>query len=457
MSVQVKSTKRLLTSEEIEDIVMSLEPVKSIPLIVSESHISVARNRTREMLKNVSVYPEIIPQLKRKICEDYLSSRIQPGESVGIVTAQSIGERQTQMTLDTFHSAGAALKTVLTGVPRFSELLSATSNPKSVISTIYTNEKYNTVSELRNILGHSLKNILLSDVLTDIKYDKDIEIPDWYWGFEMINGNKYSEYPEFITLIFDIQKLFENKLELDTISSRIEKSYTDLRCVYSPTFLGRIDVYFDCDNIVHDDYENPIILYVEKVLIPNIEKLQVSGITEISEVFYDTKDGELFIETSGSNLKKIFNNPIIDSTRTQCNNMWEIHEVLGIEATRDFLIQEFHNIISSDGTNVNKCHIELLVDVMTFNGTISSISRYGQRKSNCGPLAKASFEESLENFLKASVYGEIEKTSSISSSIMLGKIPNCGTGIFDIFMDMSKIIDTDTLEETYDNNTVYEL
>src|SRR5690606_20073380 len=292
MSVQVKSTKRLLTSEEIEDIVMSLEPVKSIPLIVSESHISVARNRTREMLKNVSVYPEIIPQLKRKICEDYLSSRIQPGESVGIVTAQSIGERQTQMTLDTFHSAGAALKTVITGVPRFSELLSATPNPKTVACYIFTETPAESVAELRSNIGVHLKYLLFSNIMDSFEISTESPDPQWYFAYEQICGTNHRKYDSRVTINLNVKEMYLHKLSLRRISTIITDTYEDLQCVYSPEFLGQLDVYFDTVNVEEYDVEK----YVNTVIIPKLSELKVSGVENVRDVFYDKKDSEWIIE-----------------------------------------------------------------------------------------------------------------------------------------------------------------
>jgi DNA-directed RNA polymerase II subunit RPB1 len=120
--------------------------------------------------------------------------------------------------------------------------------------------------------------------------------------------------------------------------------------------------------------------------------------------------------------------------------MWEINTVFGIEATRQFLIEEFMDVVTSDGTFVNSSHVELLVDLMVYTGSIISISRYGQKKVGSGPLSKASFEESLENFLKAGLNSEKETTDGVSASIMLGKIPKTGTGVFDLKMDIDAII-----------------
>ena len=127
--------------------------------------------------------------------------------------------------------------------------------------------------------------------------------------------------------------------------------------------------------------------------------------------------------------------------------MLEIYRVFGIEATRQFLIEEFMDVVSSDGTFVNSSHVELLVDLMVYTGTIISISRYGQKKVGSGPMSKASFEESLENFLKAGLNGEKETTDGVSASIMLGKLPKTGTGVFDLKVDVNAIMRMGKIEE----------
>ena len=117
--------------------------------------------------------------------------------------------------------------------------------------------------------------------------------------------------------------------------------------------------------------------------------------------------------------------------------MWDIYKTLGIVAARKFLINEFINVISSDGTYINKRHVMLMVDIMSFSGTIISVSRYGIDRKEAGVFAKASFEESMDNFLKASVFTDREKTNSVSASIMCGKIPRGGTGSCSVMMDLN--------------------
>ena len=115
------------------------------------------------------------------------------------------------------------------------------------------------------------------------------------------------------------------------------------------------------------------------------------------------------------------------------NNMWEIYNTLGIEAVRQFLINEFNEIITSGGINVDKVHLELLADSMTYTGNITSVSRYGIGRNETGPLTKASFEQSLDNMLIAAYKSETEHITSVSSSVILGQCSKIGSGMIDLY------------------------
>ena len=68
----------------------------------------------------------------------YNKAIVSPGEMVGVIAAQSIGEPTTQMTLNTFHFAGVASKSNVTrGVPRIEEILSLSAHPKKPSTTIF--------------------------------------------------------------------------------------------------------------------------------------------------------------------------------------------------------------------------------------------------------------------------------------------------------------------------------
>ena len=65
------------------------------------------------------------------------SLQAQPGEAVGALAAQSLGEPATQMTLNTFHYAGVSAKNVTLGVPRLKEIINVSKKPKTPSLTIF--------------------------------------------------------------------------------------------------------------------------------------------------------------------------------------------------------------------------------------------------------------------------------------------------------------------------------
>ena len=136
-----------------------------------------------------------------------------------------------------------------------------------------------------------------------------------------------------------------------------------------------------------------------------------------------------------SSFKRLLSHPDVDYTRTVSNNVWDIYEVLDIEAARQFLIEEFMSIMEG----INTCHAMILVDRMTHNGTISSITRYTMKKEESGPMGKASFEETMDNFLNAAAEGDKEPTEGVSASIICGKRASIGTGMIKMSIDIATL------------------
>jgi DNA-directed RNA polymerase II subunit RPB1 len=438
-------SKRTLTHSEIEDMVSFVTPNKAIPADISEKITSQIKEKLRAQLTSIEIYPSLIPSLRTQLQKQYVSTQVQAGESVGIITAQSIGERQTQQTLNTFHSSGLVVKTVITGVPRFSELLNATKKPKAVSCNVFFHEKNASIGELREHVGRHLKEITVGSLIQTTKTFSTPQKEEWYAIYTLIHGDAYKKYGWGLRLVLKKDMLFEYSIELRELKELIETAYSDVVCVYSPNNCATVDIYFDTTHItneeeMYEDDDEARIVYLEEIVLPLLSKLKVFGVDGVSEIFYTKREKEWMVETENGSLKKLLGVSIIDKKRTTSNNMWDIYECFGIEATRQFLIDEFKQVVSSDGTFVNECHMSLLVDVMTQSGTIISISRYGMKKEGSGPMAKASFEESLDNFLKAGVYGEKETTNGVSASIMLGKLAKFGTGICDVRVDVDAIL-----------------
>ena len=176
--------------------------------------------------------------------------------------------------------------------------------------------------------------------------------------------------------------------------------------------------------------------------IPKINRVMCGKVNKFSYDYEECKiqkREENVLYTDGSNLKTILSmSKYIDATRTISNDIIEIYELFGIEAARQALYNEIDDILN-ENTSVNQRHISLLVDTMTCKGTLLSIDRHGINRSDIGPLAKCSFEETSDVIIKAGIFNECDRMNGVAANIMLGQIPNCGTGDSKIFMDPSKL------------------
>jgi DNA-directed RNA polymerase beta' subunit len=212
-----------------------------------------------------------------------------------------------------------------------------------------------------------------------------------------------------------------------------------------------IDIFIDTTNInIPDDKSyildqpNMELIYIEEIVIPLLEQIYICGIPGITDIYFtkDNANDTWYIETDGfnsktissgiSSFKRVLALPYIEYSLTISNNVWDIYEVFDIEAARQFLIEEFMSIMEG----INICHANLLVDRMTFSGSVSSITRYTLKNDASGPMGKASFEETMDNFLNAAIKGEHEPTNGISASIICGKQSLIGTGMVNVMIDI---------------------
>ena len=129
----------------------------------------------------------------------------------------------------------------------------------------------------------------------------------------------------------------------------------------------------------------------------------------------------------------------VDSTRTTSNSIIEIYNVLGVEAARQSIYDEFSEVIEFDSTYINYHHLSILCDRMSCNNKLVSVFRHGINNDDIGPIAKASFEETPEMFLKAARHGELDMMKGISSNIMCGQEGYYGTSSFKTLLDLDKL------------------
>ena len=471
--------KRLLTQDEIEDIVSFIPYVKGQE---DESPLSSCNHRIRldliTQLKPLMVYPQCIPLLKKECINTYKKSQIQPGTCVGGDASLAIGEPTTQMTLNTGHAVGAAAN-VTQGVPRFNEILNATTLQKTnmikcrLADHVLSQEDRKKLSVVRDISIPVIEERYIEDIvhikkgLYPLQVDYKPEIKeDWYESFVAFCGDHFSHLDWRIRIVLNKEEIYKHKLSPELVADIIEERYGDTRCVFSTMDECIVDVYVDTSNvesievilkskkgeketIINED--NKDFYFVHRVVIPYLLDIQVSGIKGIQKIWFSKNtqnnhiggssiENEWIMDCKGTNLRELMNNEMIDHTTVISNNMREIFDILGIEAARKFIINEIKSIISFGGTYIDPVHYTLLVDAMTNGGYITGVNIYGMVKSIVGVLTPASFEQSHKNILDAPAKGITDNLSTVSAQIIMGKHIRMGTGYFDIHVDTKKLM-----------------
>lgn len=460
-------SKRRLTKKEINDILSFIEPNTYIPEYTFQSVKNITIKKLTEQLQHIEIYPNLIQELKQNIIKCYNDSIIQAGESVGIISAQSIGEKQTQSNLNTFHRAGSSDKQPVTS--KFSELLNATNNPKAPSYFVHLNKGNNTIQEVRDTIKNNIVQISIKKITKNITIYKDREKQAWYdIYFLLYKKQPKNDLKYCISIEINKDILYEYKITLKYICDILEKQFHDIQCIQSPDCFSTIDIFPDMNNITLEEdkvlyitAENKAEIYLEEVVQPILENTIICGIPGILNIFFVQHNNKWILETENTRgkidepmiykyskekpldcyqrYKLLLSQDFVDYTNTISNNVWDIYYTFGIEAARQFMIDEFSKIMEG----INTCHVMLLVDKMTFNGTISSISRYTMRNEDSGPFGKASFEETLDNFMKAGIFGQEEPTTGVSASIICGKMARIGTGICDLTLDLNKIMNSE--------------
>lgn len=416
-----------------------------------KSSILQIKQKLMKDLSHVKVDDQKIPLLKQKL-EDYtLKSVIPAGECVGVITAQSLGEKQTQLTLNSFHQAGLSLTTVVTGVPRFVEVMNTTKEPKNANNNFFLKNKNLSLQSIKRVLSQNLKCIKFKDLINSYEISIGESNLFWYDAFFQFYPPK-DRFSKFVCIAYHLNKefLFREQICFLNLKKKIETEFEDLVVLFSPVHIAQVHILIDYekidykdDQIIKDEYFQKhlvsfIEIFYEDQLKNRIEDVMISGVPKIKDFFFDRQaNGEYMIHTNGSNLKELLKLNFIDKTTIKSNDLWDIYHLVGIEGVRKFLIEELTQIVSSDGGFINNCHISLLVDTMTVTGNITSISRYGIKKEKASVLARSSFEESLDHFVKAGFYAEKENVKSVSASIMCGKHCNIGSGLVDIIPNWS--------------------
>ena len=433
----------------------------------------------KELLMHKRLTRKSVELLITIINNAYKKALVAPGEMVGMIAAQSIGEPTTQLTLNTFHFAGVASKSNVTrGVPRIEEILSLSDNPKSLSCTIYLNkldcyDQTKTKEYISKIENTKLRSLVESieicfdpdDLNTLIS--EDVDLMKEYNEFEKLLDDCNSSYDSSKDKSKWIIRMYMNKIEMldknismDDLHFALMNSYNNLTCMYtdynSEKLIFRIRINKNLQllkkkknkNVLESlDQSDEIYLLrnlQEELLdnlilrgVKNIDKVTLRKITDNFEEI-DTKyiKKDLWVlDTLGTNLLDILALDFVDKTRTTSNHIIEIYNTFGIEAARQSIFDEFSEVIEFDSTYINYHHLIMLADRMTCNDKMVSIFRHGINNDDIGAIAKASFEETPEMFLKAAKHGELDNMKGVSANIMCGQQGYYGTNCFKVLVD----------------------
>ena len=448
-----------------------------------------------ELLLKRRFNKQSLSMLIQTIIARYKKAIVAPGEMVGLIAAQSIGEPTTQMTLNTFHFAGVASKSNVTrGVPRIEEILSLSENPKNPSCTVHLFPGEETNKLETDKIIHRLEHTKLRAIVESIQIcfdpddmstliEKDISVLKQYKEFQtMLNDCVDSDVVEsekskwVIRMEMNAEEMLDKNITMDDIHFAIQNSYQDrVSCVYSD---------YNDDQLVFrvrmiDNKKNtqkPLDQSDELYMLRNfqdelLDKMILRGVKNITRVIprkitdylsEDTdssayKKKEIWVlDTVGTNLLDLLSLDYIDVNRTYTNDIQEIYSVLGIESARQAIFNEISEVIEFDSTYINYHHLSLLCDRMTCNNKMVSIFRHGINNDNIGPIAKASFEETPEMFLKAARHAELDPMRGVSANVMCGQEGYFGTNSFQVLLDWDAYDEINT-EISDEDNTIDEI
>ncbi len=451
-----------------EAIVTAAEVLDAQERILAQTHATnqlwgalVRYHLSPKSLQGLGFTKAALTALVDQVILKHWKAWVEPGQPVGVIAAQSIGEPATQLTLNTFHLAGVAAKSNVTrGVPRLKELLKATKNPKAVELQIPLRADLKGKKEEARRVSQELEFTLLKDlVLTariyyDPRDDATLIKEDADWLAYMVayeqavgEGQK-SKSPWILRFELDRERMFAKNITMDDIAFILKSKFAELSTIYtdynSQQLVFRMRLMDDKESAQSIDDLTTLKSLQNKVLtatairgIPGLRSVnyqKVSDHLELRDGKYQPYD-QYILSSDGSNFLEVLAHPDVDPTRVTSNNVHDIYEFLGIEATRATLYREMSTVFEESGTSVNYRHVRILVDKICAKGKLMSIDRYGINKNDIGPLAKMSFEQTEDIALRAAMFGERDPVLGVSANIMLGAPIRAGTAFTEILMD----------------------
>lgn len=355
--------------------------------------------------KDVKLSKAQLEAIFARLEEKYKYAKIQPGEAIGIVTAESFGEPGTQMTLRTFHFAGVAEVNVTLGLPRLIEIFDARKEPSTPLMIIYLKKPFNKDEKSLEKIIAQIKEIRVQEVLSEVSI------------------NLLKLHVEYVL----------NKKRMKELGIEEEGAVKAIKDALKTVDITERDGRYTA---VPKSKEGGLpALYTLK---ERIKEVKINGIEGIAEVIPKMENGEIMLLASGSNLKDLFKIQEVDYTRTLTNNIFEVAKTLGIEAARQTIIAEASKVIGEQGLDIDIRHIMFISDLMTAKGEIKGITRSGITEEKESVLARASFETPIRHLINASLVGEVDQLTSVVENVMINQPIPLGTGLPSLITNLTK-------------------
>ncbi|WP_458746900.1 DNA-directed RNA polymerase subunit A' [Candidatus Nitrosocosmicus sp. T] len=363
---------------------------------------------TQEIENSLVTYPLSKTGIKKvvhKIMDLFEKALIEPGEAAGVVTAQSIGEPGTQMTLRTFHFAGVKERNVTLGLPRLIELVDARKKPVTPTMDIYLDNE------------HKLSREKALDVAKRIIFTRISDLVD----------KVDTDYSGNLSFFFSEKKIADRGTSLQEIHEVLKSS----KKRYEVT-INEVSLVIKVSLSQEPDAQTLLTLR-NKLL-----NARVKGVPDIERVTIVKQNDEWVIQTAGSNLAKVVLVEGIDVSRITTNNVFEIWQTLGIEAARTALVKEVTNTLEEQGLEVDIRHIMLVADLMTSKGYLQQIGRHGIAGTKTSVLARAAFEITVPTIARAALEGQVEPLKGVTENVIVGATVPVGTGMIDLYMSVKE-------------------
>ncbi|KAI9353353.1 hypothetical protein DFJ73DRAFT_924461, partial [Zopfochytrium polystomum] len=347
--------------------------------------------------------------------QKYIKARIEPGTAVGAVGAQSIGEPGTQMTLKTFHFAGVASMNVTLGVPRIKEII----NASKVIATPIMKAALVAKTSQDERAARVVKGRIEKTVLQDItEYVEEVIAPTECYIRIKIDIETVAKLQLELNLHSIAQSILRApKLKIPESSIQVE----------NPCYV-RIRITSDMKS------EKLEMLHALKALKRAIPQVVVNGIPTVNRAVITRGDGKtpgVHLLVEGYGLRTVMGTEGgVNGLDTRSNHTLENWKTLGIEAARNTIIDEIVFTMQSHGMTIDRRHVMLLADLMTFKGEVLGITRFGIAKMKDSVLMLASFEKTTDHLFEASFFGKKDTINGVSECIIMGIPMGIGTGLF---------------------------